>query len=123
MTMNAIHVAPPNSLILIEDAAGGEVPKSRSRSLVAATPSCVAVGCRAEDDGKTEIVLAPSTGLKTLDRLEFEGSIRTPSMRVVVRTVHGETLLELPVPGRQTALKIWASDPMEPDRITVGVDI
>lgn len=123
MKTDAIHIAPPNSLILVEDDAGGEIPRSMSQSLVAATASCVAVGCKAEDDGKTEVVLAPMSELNIQDKLEFEGTLRTPSRKVVVRTVHGETLLELSVRGVETALKIWANDPSEPDRITVGVEI
>lgn len=117
----AIQAAPPNSVILVEDFGGGEVPKSMSQSLVAATLTCIAVGCRAEDDGETEIIVGLDNELNVQDPVVFEGRLRTPSGRLVIRNVLGATLLEMPVTSSTTELRILANDPHEPDRITVGI--
>lgn len=115
------RLAPPNSLILVEDSNGGEIPDSMNQSLIAATDSCIAVGCRAEDDGETEIVLGDCSDVDTGEQPFFDGVLRTPSRKLVVRTVLGVTLLEMPVSKTETRLKIWANDPAEPDRIAVGI--
>lgn len=115
------RIAPPNSLILIEDSNGGDVPTSMNRSLIVATESCIAVGCRCEVDGETEIMLEHCSNVDTGDVLEFEGRLRTPSRRITIRTTHDVTLLEMPVAGTMTTLRIWVNDPTEPDRIIVGI--
>lgn len=115
------RIAPPNSVVLVEDSSGGEIPTSMKQSLIAATDSCIAVGCRAEDDGETEITLGPCDKVDTGERPAFEWSLQTPNRKLVVRTVHGVTLLEMPVPATETRLRVWVNDPSEPDRIAVGI--
>jgi hypothetical protein len=114
-------VAPPNSLVLVSDLGGGEIPKTMVGELVSATNTCMAVGCLAEADGPTEITLAP---LLEIDRAEepiFEGLPRTPRRHIVIRSVFGQHLLELPVMQELTKVKIWANDPREPDKLVIGV--
>lgn len=115
------RLAPPNSLVLIEDPSGGEIPDSMNQSLISATDSCIAVGCRAEDDGETEIVLGNCNKVDTGEQPMFDGLLRTPTRKLVVRTVLGITLLEMPVSETQTRLRIWVNDPTEPDRIAIGI--
>ncbi len=106
---------------LVEDLGAGDIPFSLNGSLVASTGSCIAIGCRAEDDGETEIVIddcdraAPSMGLV------FDGMLQTGSLRLVVRTVLGTVLLEAPVPGGETRVSIRTDDTNEPERIVIGV--
>lgn len=115
------RVNAPSSLVLVEDSSGGDLPTSMNHSLIAATASCVAVGCRAEDDGETEIVLGHCSGVDTGKEPVFEGLLQTPNRRLAIRTVHGVTLLEMPVPATETTVRIWVNDSREPDRIAVGV--
>lgn len=75
----------------------------------------------AEDDGETEIVLGSYGSVDTDKELVFEGLLQTPNRKLVVRTVRGVTLLELPVPTTETKVMIWVNDSSEPDRIAVGV--
>lgn len=115
------RVAPPNSLVLIVDGRGGDVPASMRGSIVAATDSCIAVGCRAEDDGDTEITLGALEDTRSDDRLAYDGWLETPSRKVVVRSVEGADFLEMPVASEKTNVRVWVNDPQEPDRITVGI--
>lgn len=115
------RIAPPNSLIFVEDSDGGEVPTSMNQTLIAATTSCIAVGCMSEDAGETEIVLGSCCGVDTGEQPAFEGMLQTPNRKLVIRTVHGITLLEMPVPATETRLRIWVNDSSEPDRIAVGI--
>ncbi|WP_345539676.1 hypothetical protein [Variovorax defluvii] len=93
-----------------------------NRALIGSTASCIAVGCRAEDDGETEIVLGSAGSVDTGERPVFTGMLQTPSRRLAVRTVHGALLLEAPVLMVETKLKIWVNDPSEPDRIAIGIE-
>ncbi len=120
MTKVSIRLAPPNSVILIEDSSGGEIPDLMNHSLVASTDTCIAIGCKAEDDGETEIVLEEIRE-KNVGEQVFDGVLRTKTQKLVVRTVLGDTLLEIPVIGVETQLRIFANDPIEPDYIEIGV--
>ena len=116
-----IRLAPPNSMIFVEDSRGGRIPDSMNQSLISATESCIAVGCQAEDDGETEIVLGYCNNVDTGELPVFDGVLQTPSRKLVVRTVLGTTLLEMPVPRAETKLRVWANDRTEPDQIAVGI--
>ncbi|WP_439542457.1 hypothetical protein [Hyphomicrobium sp.] len=115
------RMAPPNSVVLVSDVDGGEIPKTMGGSLVSATSTCVAVGCLSEDDGETEFTLAPLGEVDRADNPVYEGMLRTPKRHVVIRSVLGEHLLELPVLQEVTEIKIWANDLKEPDKVLVGV--
>ena len=115
------RIAPPNSLVLVMDSRGGEIPACMNESLISATDSCIGVACRAEDDGETEICLGVSSIVDPGERPVFEGRIGTPSRRIAVRTVLGTTLLEVAVSAAATSVRIWANDSTEPDRVIVGI--
>lgn len=118
--MISVRIAPPNSVVLVEDLAGGDVPDSISHSLVVSTGSCIAIGCRAEDDGETEIVIDDSDRANPSMELVFEGMLRADSLKLVVRTVLGAVLLQAPVPSGETRVSIRADDTNEPERIVIG---
>lgn len=119
--INSTKLFLPNSVALIEDLSGGEVPVSMSHALIAATESCIAVGGKSESDGETAINLGDVDSVNTGEQPVFEGVLKTPSRKVVVRTVTGDTLLSMPVPSTETNIKIWANDSIEPDCISVGI--
>lgn len=114
------RISPRNSLILVMDKTVGEVPKTMNRALVAATPSCVAVGTLSELDGETLISLSdgalPSGATLSL---VFEGVLKTPARKLSLCSVLDETILELDVPGEKTRVQIWANADAEPDEVHV----
>jgi hypothetical protein len=100
---------------------GGEIPKSMGASVVCATDTCVAIGCRSEDDGETEFTLATLAELDRKDEPAFEGMLKTPKHHVVIRTVLGQQVLTIPFNQELTKIKVWINDPNEPDTVVVGV--
>jgi hypothetical protein len=114
------RIAPRNSLILVMDKTVGEVPKSMNKALVAATPSCVAVGTLSEYDGETLISLSdgalPSSAALSL---VFEGVLKTPARELSLCSVLDETILTLDVPTDNTRVQIWANADAEPDEVHV----
>ena len=119
MTKSA-RLAVPHSVVLVEDASGGDIPESMHQSVLASTASCIAIGCRSEVDGETRIELQ-DYDLANTDRLVFDGVLRTKSRELIVRTVLGEVLLQTKVPKIETELRVWVNDAKEPDHITIGV--
>ena len=119
--MISIKLAPPNSLVLVKDPGKAEIPDSMSGLLVAATSSCIAVGCRSEADGETDFTLGLVTEVNPGYSPAFNGKLKTPNQKIVLETVLGQTILEHPVLGRETPVKVWVNDPNEPDIVIVGI--
>lgn len=114
-----IKVAAPHSLILIEDELAGVIPDLMGNSTIASTDTCIAIGCMAEDSGETEIVISRNKNDVLPEQKIFDGLLKTPGRKLVVRTTVGETLVELPVPHLETKLIIGANHFSEPDRIVI----
>jgi hypothetical protein len=114
-------VAPPNSLILIEDLGGGEVPASMGGSLVVSTDSCIAVGCRSDVDGDTQFTLGETHDVDPGGHPIFRGLLKTPNRRVALVSVIGQVILEAAVLQQQTIVRVWVNHPSEPDHVIVGI--
>ncbi len=114
-------IAAPNGLVLVSDLHGGPPPDVMGGSLIAATSSCIAVGCMSDSNGPTEITLGSAQDLGSRDDPAFEGELETPSKVVAVRTVLHETILQATVPRPRTKVRIWVNHPTEPDRVFIGI--
>src|SRR4051812_22105077 len=113
-------LAPRNSLILVMDRAVGVIPETMSGRLVAATPTCIAVGTKSEHDGETSISLSDeATPSEGGSNQRFDGVLKTPSRRLSVCSVSGEVLLEMNVSSHVTHVQVLANDAAEPDNITI----
>jgi len=112
-------IAPPNSLLLIMDPATGVVPESMAGGLAASTPSCVAVGTLAQQDGTTRVTLADSFGPAVEGPPIFDGVLETPARKLAVCTVLGAVVLETAVGAERTRVRIWVDDPAEPGELLV----
>jgi hypothetical protein len=119
--VSSAKIAPPHSVVLVTDPGETAIPKSMRGSVIAATDSCIAIGCRAEVDGETEFTLGASRDVDPGDRPAFTGELKTPNRRLTVRTVLGRTILEASVSQAQTPIRIWLNDAEEPDRVVVGI--
>jgi hypothetical protein len=115
-------LAPPHSVVLISDVAGGRRPDSMRGQLIAATNSCVAVGCLCEVDGETEFVLGASSAVNPGGPPTFEGRINTPNRRLEISSVLGDSILTTEVSQHETVVRVWVNDPKEPDRVIVGIE-
>jgi hypothetical protein len=115
------RIAPPNSLLFIEDIAGGEPPRPVRDAQILSTPSCVSVACLAFMDGETEMVLGPAAEVDPGGKPAFDGIIATPSRKVAVTTVEGEAILVTAVPDTKTRVRVWTNRTREPDRVLIGV--
>jgi hypothetical protein len=113
--------APPNSLVLVMDRSVGRVPDAMDGGLVAATPSCVAVGTLSEHDGVTQFTLGDEPVQIANDELVFDGTLDTPGLKLGVCSVLNDVILEMPVDHPRTRVQVWANDPAEPNDIRILV--
>lgn len=114
------RISPPHSIILIMDFKSGRPPETLGGQLVAATPTCVAVGTMSEQDGETTVTLTdePSEDLVSDKSLAFDGSIAVHG-RLSVVTALNEDVLSVPVPNEFVRVRIWVNDNSEPNRIVI----
>jgi hypothetical protein len=116
------HIAPPNSVILVMDQTVGEVPDSMNKGIVSATRSCIAIGTLSEVDGETFISLSDETPAQLPKAAPvFDGTLFTPTKKLSVCSVLGDSLLVLDVPSSSTRVRIWVNHPVEPSAVWIVV--
>lgn len=115
-------VRPVNSLIFVSDREGGDVPLWVEGKLILSTNSCISVRCYPEQDGPTKVTLGAAREVASVAPPDFDGTLKTPTQYVVVRTVTHETILEMSVAELNTRVRIWLSHPRWPDKVVIGLD-
>jgi hypothetical protein len=90
-------------------------------SLVAATISCIAIGCQSDADGETDFTLGDASDVDPGHLPIFEGNLLTPNRRIAVQSVLGATILETAVPRQQTFVTVWVNDSTVPDQVIIGI--
>lgn len=119
---NKVKIAPLNSLLFISDFDGGIPPFPRRDALIAATDSCVSVGCYPSTDGETTVTLGPSSDVAQAQQPAFDSELQTPRHTIVVSTVDRQTVLSDSVLGDRTRIRIWVNHNFIPNEIIVGFE-
>jgi|SRR6185437_13325440 hypothetical protein len=122
MTIKSTTIAPPYSIVVIDDPTNKEVPEWVDGPVVSGTESCLLVSCMAEVDGETEFTMGTAKEVSPGTHLVFHGILNTPSSRIVIETAEGDTILESPTVSRRTKIWIWANRASRPDKVTVGIE-
>ena len=115
-------IRPLNSLLLISDSQGGQIPEWVKEKLILSTPSCISVACYPEQDGPTTVKLGPLWQVERDEQPAFSGYLETPNRAVVVLTVDEQTVLNAKVPNTRTRVRIWINHPQWPDKVTIGLE-
>jgi hypothetical protein len=119
-TSRKIYV--PNALLLISDIGGGTLPDTMLGELIASTPSCIAVGCMSDSNGKTEVTLGTGREFHPRGAPAFDGELETASRVVGICTVFHEPVLQTAVSNPTTRVRVWVNHPSEPDEVIVAVE-
>jgi hypothetical protein len=118
---NAIHTAPPYSIIFIVEHMLGEIPVATGEDAVASTPTCIAVGTFPMQNGETRISLSNEAPYAIGRTRMFDGILVTPKKQVSICSAFGQRLLSVAVPGDRTRVQVWGNHPSQPDTIDVVV--
>lgn len=118
-------IQPSNSIIFVHG--GGQIEVAVDKidpkiGLVAASPSCLAVGVNPEVDGPTELTFGLSSEVDPGYAPGFVGEVATPRRRIIIDTVEQEVIFDQIVRSTRTALRIWFSHPRWPERVVIGID-
>jgi hypothetical protein len=119
--MTTVHIPVLNSLLFIRDPKLVELPVIGGTSAAWSTTACVAVSCLPDCDGPTTITIDPIERIKSDDPLLFEGTLQTPSRKVIVETVLAEKILEMAVPCENSRICIWTDGRRDTKRIVIGL--
>jgi hypothetical protein len=122
MTPRSTSLKVLNSLLYIRDAQEEDLPDIDGRGAFWFTPSCVAVSCLPDCDGPTTITVGAMSEVAVGKKLLFDGRLETPSHRIIVETVLGNTVLEQNVPTAMTRVRIWTNGYRDTDKVEIGLD-
>jgi len=109
-------------LVLIVGSRKADIPRSFDGALITATSSCIAIGCRAEDDGPTRLGLGSTDEESLKVEPAFVAQLETPDGVVAIETVFGARLAECPVHGSAAKILVWVNNDIEPDEILIAVE-
>ena len=122
ITISSVHLPVLNSLLFIRDPTLDATPEIDEPSGVWSIPTCIAVGCLPDCEGTTEVTIGAGREFDGKGSLVFDGRLDTPSRIVLVETVLWQTVLEKPVAGVGTRVRIWTNGLQATDKVMIGLD-
>ena len=115
------RIAPPNSLLVVCDIAGGAAPDFVAGEPILSTPTCITVGCLTFIDGETEVRLGPAKEFTREGTPKWDQMLDIPSRVIAVSTVEGQLILQESVRTARTRVQIWGNRFPEPDKVFIGI--
>jgi hypothetical protein len=70
-------------------------------------PTCIMIVCLVDCEGETNITIGEVGQVEPNNKLLFDGTLETPSRRLMLEIVPGETILEIDVPSPANQICIW----------------
>jgi len=113
-----IKVAPPNSLLFISGPDEDQPIDFSIFKTIRWNSTCVAISCLTFMDGETEVTLGNSEEVAPGWPPAFDDFVIARGS-MVISTSERTTLLDMPVTGDRTRVKIWIDE--EPDKVIVGI--
>lgn len=117
-----IEISPPNSLVVVLDVKGGDVPLDVTSNLVVATDSCIVIGCRSASDGPTQITFGAKKEVDQGIPPFFTAKIQVRNKKLTVKTVYADLIFSEDVASDKVTVSIWANDEKEPDVVVIGFE-
>lgn len=117
------RVALEGSMFSVSDPqARAPLPRRSGSSRIAADSNYLVVGTLMSQDGDTEVTLSDSMSEVSARGVPaFDGTIETPSRRLVLQSADLEVFLEMKTTGLRSRVRVWSNDPREPDQIAIVV--
>lgn len=108
-------------MLFIKDATRREIPDIDGDASIWSTSSCIAVMCRPDVDGDTDITVGLAKEVDPGTSPLFEGQLNTPSRRIALEIVPGDKILELPVPDGRTRARVWTDGLRCAEKVIIGI--
>lgn len=113
----------PNSVLFVMDPSIGVIPDSMSRSIVASTDSCIAVGTNFEQEGSTNVLISDKRSKHAEFTRVFEGCIRTPNFSLAVCDIYEDVMIEFRVLNSVSKIEIWVNQQHVPTAIEIITEL
>lgn len=123
--MLTARVCPPNPILFLEDAAGGEPPIFQPDDFArqaCATATSISFLLSGDPEFETEIVIGTRAEVDPGREPKFVREIPTPSRLIRVVEVDDTEVFAVPVPNDTTRVSLWFSHPRWPDKVIIGLD-
>src|SRR5688572_25508133 len=104
-----LKVAVPNALLFIRDAGITSVPDVDygDGSSIWSIPTCIAITCLVDSEGDTGITIGDTSEVTPNNKLLFNGTLETPSRKLLLEVVPDKKILEVGVPFAASRIRIW----------------
>jgi hypothetical protein len=101
-------IAVPNGLLFVRDSKILDIPDlDDEQAAYWSIPTCIMIQCLVDSEGETSVSIGPANEIKREQKLLFDGTIDTPSRKVILEIVPGEQILEMTVPFATNRIRIW----------------
>jgi hypothetical protein len=108
MKSTSVKVAVPNGLLFVRDAGIQNIPDLDDETASYwSIPTCVMIQCLVDSEGETSVTIGAANQVKPDRKLLFDGTLETPSRKVILEIVPGEQVLEMSVPFATNRIRIW----------------
>jgi hypothetical protein len=115
-----VKIAPPNSLLFISGPEGDQPIDFSIFKTIRWNSTCIAVSCLTFMDGDTEVTLGAAAEVNPGWAPSFDDVISAKDS-IVISTSERTTVLQQPITGSQTRVKVWINADEEPDKVIVGI--
>jgi hypothetical protein len=97
----SLKVAVPNCLLFVRDSMIDDVPNEDygNAAPVWSIPTCLVICCLIDCEGETDITVGAATDVLQQHEPIFDGTLETPSRKLVLDLVSKEKVLEVGVPS------------------------
>lgn len=117
----SVKLNVPYAVVVLSELSKGDVPEQFDGSLVAATETCIAIGCRSDIDGPTEFVVGSLAEVDTGEPPIFAGNLKVTHKLAALHTMD-EAFVTITLSKPEIYVKIWVNDQVEPEFIQIGID-
>jgi hypothetical protein len=108
MKSTSMKIAVPNGLLFVRDAGILNIPDlDDERASYWSIPTCVMIQCLVDSEGETSVTIGGANQVEPDRKLLFDGTLETPSRKVILEIVPGEKVLEMSVPFATNRIRIW----------------
>jgi hypothetical protein len=108
MKSTSMKIAVPNGLLFVRDSKNLNIPDLGDEGASCwSIPTCIMIQCLVDSEGETSITIGAANEVKTDRKLLFDGTLETPSRKVILEIVPGEKVLEMGVPFATNRIRIW----------------
>jgi len=108
--------------MFIEVPGSRRTPEWQRGQIAISSGDCVMFACLGDQEGETTITLGRSLEFRDLGAPMCEVAIGAPADKLLLMTMTGNQVAEVPVSGRAFQVRFWVEEPDHPARVTIGID-